>query len=68
MLSFVFIFCSINYLLLKTFFLQASTKKNMIKEGLLDKYGKPNENTPENWRQTFYKDVYVLNINYIQGL
>lgn len=40
----------------------------MIKEGLLDKYGKPNENTPENWRQTFYKDVYVLNINYIQGL
>lgn len=29
----------------------------MIKEGLLDKYGKPNENTPENWRQTFFKDV-----------
>ncbi|VVC35141.1 Dyskerin-like,Pseudouridine synthase, catalytic domain,tRNA pseudouridine synthase B, partial [Cinara cedri] len=35
----------------------ASTKKNMIKEGLLDKFGKPNENTPENWRQTFFKDV-----------
>ncbi|KAE9543579.1 hypothetical protein AGLY_002379 [Aphis glycines] len=35
----------------------ASTKKNMIKDGLLDKYGKPNENTPENWRQTFYKDI-----------
>jgi len=29
----------------------------MIKDGLLDKYGKPNENTPENWRQTFYKDM-----------
>ncbi|XP_025420307.1 H/ACA ribonucleoprotein complex subunit 4 [Sipha flava] len=36
----------------------ASAKKNMIKEGLLDKYGKPNENTPENWRQTFFKDVF----------
>lgn len=29
----------------------------MIKEGLLDKYGKPNENTPENWRESLYKDV-----------
>lgn len=29
----------------------------MIKDGLLDKYGKPNENTPDNWRQTFYKDA-----------
>ena len=24
-------------------------KKKMIKEGMLDKYGKPNENTPNNW-------------------
>lgn len=31
-------------------------KKNMIKDGLLDKYGKPNENTPENWRNKFIKD------------
>jgi len=29
----------------------------MIKDGLLDKYGKPNENTPENWRQTFYAEA-----------
>jgi len=28
----------------------------MIKDGLLDKYGKPNENTPDNWKQTFYKE------------
>ncbi|XP_015363626.1 PREDICTED: H/ACA ribonucleoprotein complex subunit 4 [Diuraphis noxia] len=34
----------------------ASTKKSMIKDGLLDKYGKPNENTPENWKQTYYKE------------
>lgn len=31
----------------------------MIKEGLLDKYGKPNENTPENWKQSLYSDVWV---------
>ena len=24
-------------------------KKKMIKEGLLDKFGKPNENTPADW-------------------
>lgn len=29
----------------------------MIKDGFLDKFGKPNENTPDNWRQTFFKDV-----------
>ncbi|XP_022180575.1 H/ACA ribonucleoprotein complex subunit 4 [Myzus persicae] len=34
----------------------ASTKKSMIKDGLLDKYGKPNENTPDNWKQTFCKE------------
>jgi len=28
---------------------RASKKKTMIKEGLLDKYGKPNEKTPKNW-------------------
>ncbi|XP_060870600.1 H/ACA ribonucleoprotein complex subunit DKC1-like [Metopolophium dirhodum] len=36
--------------------LMASTKKSMIKDGLFDKYGKPNENTPDNWNQTFYKE------------
>lgn len=31
----------------------ATIKKGMIKEGLLDKYGKPNENTPKNWRSSY---------------
>ena len=29
--------------------LQASRKKAMIKDGLLDKHGKKNENTPSDW-------------------
>lgn len=32
---------------------QASMKKNMIKQGLLDKHGKPNENTPKDWRSSY---------------
>jgi len=28
----------------------AATKKTMIKDGKLDKYGKPNENTPTGWK------------------
>jgi len=32
---------------------KASVKKDMIKQGLLDKYGKPNENTPSNWRSSY---------------
>jgi len=28
---------------------RASAKKNLIKEGKLDKYGKPNESTPSDW-------------------
>jgi len=32
---------------------QASMRKNMIKQGLLDKHGKPNENTPSNWRSSY---------------
>ncbi|XP_023222536.1 H/ACA ribonucleoprotein complex subunit 4-like isoform X2 [Centruroides sculpturatus] len=31
----------------------ASAKKKMIVEGLLDKHGKPNENTPANWLATY---------------
>ncbi|XP_067131323.1 H/ACA ribonucleoprotein complex subunit DKC1 isoform X2 [Centruroides vittatus] len=31
----------------------ASVKKKMIVEGLLDKHGKPNENTPANWLATY---------------
>ncbi|XP_067007846.2 H/ACA ribonucleoprotein complex subunit 4 [Anabrus simplex] len=32
---------------------KASMKKGLIKEGLLDKYGKPNEKTPSDWLQSF---------------
>mgnify|MGYP007016987218 CR=1 FL=1 len=28
-------------------------KKNMIKQGLLDKYGKPNEKTPSDWLTSY---------------
>ena len=32
---------------------KASIKKDMIKQGKLDKYGKPNENTPANWKSSY---------------
>ena len=32
---------------------KATVKKDMIKKGLLDKYGKPNENTPSNWKNSY---------------
>merc|ERR1711872_797399 len=32
---------------------KACVKKEMIKQGLLDKYGKPNENTPKNWSSSY---------------
>jgi len=32
---------------------KASVKKDMIKQGLLDKHGKPNENTPKDWRSSY---------------
>merc|ERR1719219_3052065 len=32
---------------------KASVKKEMIKQGLLDKFGKPNENTPKNWSSSY---------------
>merc|ERR1712150_337515 len=31
----------------------ASIKKTMIKDGKLDKYDKPNESTPPNWKQSY---------------
>merc|ERR1712003_142330 len=31
----------------------ATNKKDMIKKGLLDEYGKPNENTPSDWRNSY---------------
>lgn len=40
---------------------KASIKKGMIKQGLLDKYGKPNEKTPADWLSGFkdYSEVKV---------
>jgi len=38
---------------------KASQKKRMIVEGMLDKHGKPNENTPAEWLQS-YKDYQNL--------
>merc|ERR1712037_106526 len=38
---------------------KASIKKDMIKQGKLDKYGKPNENTPANWKSS-YEDYSVV--------
>uniref|UniRef100_T1J4T7 Dyskerin n=1 Tax=Strigamia maritima TaxID=126957 RepID=T1J4T7_STRMM len=32
---------------------KSSMKKRMQKEGLLDKYGKPNEKTPESWTKSY---------------
>merc|ERR1712055_1047436 len=32
---------------------KASVKKEMIKQGLLDKFGKPNENTPKDWSSSY---------------
>lgn len=32
---------------------KSSTKKRMITEGTLDKYGKPNENTPTEWLENY---------------
>lgn len=36
-----------------TWLLQASKKKQMIKDGLLDKHGKVNEKTPKDWKQSY---------------
>jgi len=35
--------------------LELNKKKQLITEGKLDKFGKPNENTPKDW-MTSYKD------------
>merc|ERR1711874_321351 len=32
---------------------KASIKKDMIKSGKLDKFGKPNENTPKDWKSAY---------------
>lgn len=40
---------------------KASVKKGMIQQGLLDKYGKPNENTPSDWLKG-YKDYSEMKV------
>lgn len=40
---------------------KASVKKRMIIEGKLDKYGKPNENTPSDWL-TNYTDYSIVKV------
>jgi len=40
---------------------KASVKKSMVKQGLLDKYGKPNDQTPKDWL-TSYVDLSVQKI------
>ncbi|KAG8180353.1 hypothetical protein JTE90_016384 [Oedothorax gibbosus] len=37
----------------------ASLKKKMVKEGLLDKYGRPNESTPADWSEKYEGKVKV---------
>lgn len=56
-LNFKCIECIVGIMFLN--FSQASMRKNMIKEGLLDKYGKPNEKTPKDW-MTSYVDYSVV--------
>merc|ERR1712142_1042236 len=34
---------------------KASAKKSMIKEGILDKYGRPNEKTPPDWEKKLFE-------------
>lgn len=41
--------CNLDTLLV----LQASQKKLMIKQGLLDKHGKPTDSTPTTWTQEY---------------
>merc|ERR1739838_1194658 len=35
---------------------KASAKKSMVKEGVLDKYGRPNEKTPPDWEKKLYTE------------
>lgn len=38
---------------------QASQKKTMIQKGLLDKHGKPNGNTPDDWKNQYVDYRYA---------
>lgn len=40
-------------------FNQASQKKMMIQKGLLDKHGKPNGSTPDDWKNQYVDYRYA---------
>jgi len=42
------------------FTMQATIKKEMIKKGMLDKYGKPNEKTPEDYLSSSVAQVALV--------
>lgn len=50
-----FIFVSV----LMSLFNQASQKKMMIQKGLLDKHGKPNGSTPDDWKNQYVDYRYA---------
>lgn len=41
----------------------AKKKQQLIKEGKLDKYGKPNDKTPSDWKEIFNKDQTEVTAN-----
>jgi hypothetical protein len=45
---------------------KASLKKAMIKAGMLDEYGKPNEKTPDSYVDVSIVCVYLV-LKYLQG-
>lgn len=50
-------------------FVQASQKKMMIQKGLLDKHGKPNGSTPDDWKSQYvdYRYTAPEGAGHIQG-
>lgn len=45
--------------MLTSLFVQASQKKMMIQKGLLDKHGKPNGSTPDDWKNQYVDYRYA---------
>lgn len=45
---------------------KASEKKKMVAAGKLDKYGKPNESTPSDWKQN-YTDFSAIKETYVSS-
>lgn len=57
------------YWLITSLFVQASQKKMMIQKGLLDKHGKPNGSTPDDWKSQYvdYRYTAPEGAGHIQG-